>query len=53
MGWAGIVLDETLNQQARGETRISAADSKTQIWVVPTNEEIVVARQSAEAIRGK
>jgi acetate kinase len=51
MGWAGIVLDDTLNQSAKGEARISAADSKTQIWVVPTNEEIVVARQAAEAIR--
>jgi len=54
MDWAGIVLDEALNQTAKGEARISAAHSKTQIWVVPTNEEIVVARQSAEAIgKGK
>jgi len=51
MEWAGIVLDEALNQGARGEARISAASSTTQIWVVPTNEEIVVARQAAEAIR--
>jgi acetate kinase len=53
MDWAGIVLDEALNQQARGEACISAAGSRTQVWVVPTNEEIVVARQAAEAIRGK
>jgi acetate kinase len=52
MGWAGIVLDKGLNEQAKGEARISAADSKTQIWVVPTNEEIVVARQAKEAISG-
>ena len=50
MDWAGIVLDESLNQNVEGEARISAAASKTQIWVVPTNEEIVVARQSAEAL---
>src|SRR5262249_25072849 len=50
MDWAGIVLDEALNQQAKGEACISDADSRTQIWVVPTNEEIVVARQAAQAI---
>ena len=50
MDWAGIALDESLNQTARGEARISASTSRTQIWVVPTNEEIVVARQSAQAI---
>jgi acetate kinase len=53
MDWAGIVLDEALNQGAQGEARISAAGSRTQIWVVPTNEEIVVARQAAQAIGGK
>lgn len=53
MDWAGIVLDETLNQSAKGEACISAADSKTQVWVVPTNEEIVVARQAAEAVGRK
>ena len=53
MEWAGIVFDDLLNQASRGEARISGASSKTQIWVVPTNEEIVVARQSAQAIGGK
>ena len=52
MEWAGIVLDETKNNSLpRGsESCISVASSKTQIWVVPTNEEIVVARQTAEAV---
>jgi acetate kinase len=52
MEWAGIVLDEEKNNSLpRGsESCISAASSKTQVWVVPTNEEIVVARQTAEAV---
>ena len=52
MEWAGIVLDEAKNNALpRGsESCISVASSKTQIWVVPTNEEIVVARQTAEAV---
>lgn len=52
MEWAGIKLDPSLNQSAKGEGRISAGDSKVQIWVVPTNEEIVVARQAVAAVSG-
>ena len=52
MEWAGIVLDEAKNNSVPrgGEVCISAGTSKTQVWVVPTNEEIVVARQTAEAV---
>jgi len=50
MDWAGISLDEALNQSAKGEARISPAGGKTAVWVVPTNEEIVVARQAAELV---
>lgn len=53
MQWAGITLDEALNGEAKGEAKISAAASKVQVWVVPTNEEIVIARQVAEAINQK
>ena len=53
MNWAGIELDEVANTSvARGsEAKISTDSSQTQIWVLPTNEEIVVARQSVEAVR--
>lgn len=50
MEWAGIRLDAARNEQARGESRIAHAAGKVDVWVVPTNEEIVVARQSAELI---
>lgn len=50
MEWAGIRLDADRNASVDGETRISADDSKVEIWVVPTNEEIIVARQTAEVI---
>lgn len=55
MEWAGIVLDEAKNESLpRGaESSVCAAGSKTQIWVIPTNEEIVVARQTAEAVNAK
>lgn len=55
MEWAGIELDKQKNETLpRGsESRISTENSRVQIWVVPTNEEIVVARQTVEAISGK
>jgi acetate kinase len=42
----GIVLDKTANGAASGEAKISADESRTEIWVVPTNEELIVARQA-------
>jgi len=46
----GIELDQPLNESARGETKISSAGSRAQIWIVPTNEEIVVARQAKQLL---
>jgi acetate kinase len=48
--WAGLHLDSVRNAAVKGETRISGDESRIQVWVVPTNEELVVARQSAELI---
>jgi acetate kinase len=42
----GIVLDASRNSSAKGECRVSADSSRAQIWTVPTNEELVVARQT-------
>lgn len=52
LDWAGISLDEEKNGAVErdAEVCISPDDSRTQIWVVPTNEEIVVARQTVEAV---
>ncbi len=41
----GITFDPIKNAQAKGEMSIHADPSRTQVWIVPTNEEIVVARQ--------
>ena len=49
----GIRLDPAKNASQRGEGCISADDSRTQIWIVPTNEEIVVARQAKQLLEGK
>ncbi|MCH5377611.1 MAG: acetate/propionate family kinase [Planctomycetes bacterium] len=49
----GIALDPQINASARGEMKISAADSRTEIWVMPTNEELIVARQAKELLAGE
>ena len=46
----GIVLDSDRNNTAQGETKIHADNSRTQLWVIPTNEEIIVARQTKELL---
>jgi acetate kinase len=48
----GIALCETKNSAGDKERRIDdAARGKAQLWIVPTNEELIVARQTVEAIR--
>lgn len=49
----GIELDAGLNANAKGECRISSAASRTQVWVIPTNEELIVARQSKELLNSR
>ena len=48
----GIVLDAAANERARGEVSIHAPQSRVQIWVMPTNEELVVARLAAKLLKG-
>jgi acetate kinase len=50
LGWFGIELDPVLNESGPVERRVSTADSRVEVWTVPTNEEIVVARQSKEIL---
>ncbi|QDU76534.1 Acetate kinase [Bremerella volcania] len=46
----GIELDEAMNDSAKGEASFHSANSKTQLWVIPTNEEIIVARQTRQLL---
>jgi len=50
LGWFGIELDPARNETAKGESRISAESSRVQIWTVPTNEELIVARQTRDLL---
>jgi acetate kinase len=44
--WFGIALDPDANDKARGEAAIHAGGSRVQLWIMPTNEELIVARQT-------
>jgi len=44
--WLGVRLDETANERAKGESVISTPRSNVAVAVIPTNEELVIARQS-------
>ncbi len=47
LGWAGLTLDDAANRA--GGARISSGPGPT-AWVIPTNEELVIARQSCGAL---
>jgi acetate kinase len=46
LDWFGIGLDPALNAGGPAERRVSARGSRIEVWIVPTDEEIVVARQA-------
>jgi acetate kinase len=48
--WCGIRLASEKNENHTGEGEISTSDSRAKILVVPTNEEIIVARETANVI---
>ncbi|MED5017755.1 acetate kinase [Paenibacillus chibensis] len=51
--YLGVELDEELNEIRSGEPRrISTANSKVEVLVIPTNEELVIARDTNRIVQG-
>lgn len=48
----GAVLDPSANETRHGEAIISTDDSRVKIMVVPTNEELMIARDTRDVIAG-
>jgi acetate kinase len=46
--WLGIELDEELNTQKTN--RISTPQSKVSVWVIPTNEELMIAYHTGDLL---
>jgi acetate kinase len=53
LDYAGIRLDGERNRVRGKEVTISADDSKVRIMVIPTNEELIVARQTRDVLKGR
>lgn len=47
----GIKLDDEANKVRGKEKKISTEDSKIQVWVVPTNEELMIARDTLDLVK--
>ena len=53
MEWAGLRIDTAKNQETVGrEGKISAEDSKLLAYAIPTDEEVLIARDTVRVIRG-
>ena len=50
LAFMGVKLDPEKNKVRGKETLISTPDSKVQVWVVPTNEELMIAQDTAELV---
>ena len=55
LGALGVKLDRKANAMIRGGVpgRISTADSKIPVLVIPTNEELMIARETVKVLAGK
>ena len=51
MEYLGLKIDADLNDKAsRRDAKFSTADSKVEAWVLPTNEELMIARDTKEIV---
>lgn len=54
LAFMGVKLDEDLNAKTRGtDTVISTPDSKVKVVVVPTDEELMIARDTEAIVSGR
>lgn len=51
LGYLGISLDEEANSKRGEDLVITTADSKTKVLVIPTNEELAIARETYALIK--
>ncbi|MCQ2749193.1 MAG: acetate kinase [Clostridia bacterium] len=52
ISYLGIKLDEAANDCRGKDVMISTPDSKVECWVIPTNEELMIARDTKEIAEG-
>ena len=50
LGYLGITLDTEANKARGKEIELSTPDSKVKVWIIPTNEELVIARETVALV---
>ena len=51
-GYLGVAIDDEANSKRGEDVMISTPDSKVKVFVIPTNEELVIARDTRDIIGG-
>lgn len=51
LGYLGVKLDEEANKKRGEDIAISTADSSTTVMVIPTNEELAIARETYRLVK--
>ena len=51
LSFMGVKIDPELNSKRGKEMKISTPDSAVEVWVVPTNEELMIAQDTAELVK--
>ena len=50
LGYLGVKIDPEMNKKRGAEIKISTDDSPVQVWIIPTNEELMIAQDTAELV---
>lgn len=50
LGYLGVKIDDAANDAGEDDSIITTADSRTKVLVVPTNEELMIARETVEIV---
>ena len=51
LGYLGIALDQKANGKRGENILISTPDSRTKVLVIPTNEELAIARETYALVK--
>ena len=51
LGYLGMTFNEEANNTRGTETELSTPDSKVKVWIIPTNEELAIARETVALVK--
>ena len=51
LGYLGVSLDREQNEKRGKELIVSSEDSKVKVLVIPTNEELAIARETYRLVK--